>query len=90
MYVSLFGKNLRKVTAELLISAIIVSLIEELALIYFGFLNVNGTIDFLVITAILAIIELVLMFIIEESLIAAKHHVRRRINNRRSLRRHSR
>lgn len=85
MYIPIFGKNLRKITAELIASAIIVSFIEEFALIYGGFLKINGLFDMFVITAILAIIELMLMFLVEEFLIAAKHSIRRNINKQRSL-----
>ncbi|MCL4400641.1 MAG: hypothetical protein M1348_03755 [Candidatus Parvarchaeota archaeon] len=84
MYVSLFGKNLRKVTAELIASAVIISFIEEFALMRAGFLAIHGLLDFFAITAILAVIELILMFMVEEFLIAAKHVVKKRIKRRRS------
>jgi hypothetical protein len=85
MYSPLFGKSLRKVTVELTLSAIIVSLIEESALIYFGFLKMNGIFNLLLATAILALIELALMFLVEEFLIAAKYAVRRKLNRQHSL-----
>lgn len=90
MYVSLFGKRLRKITSELILSAIIVSFVEELALFYTGFLSIDNLSNFLLITGILAVIELVLIFMIEEFLIAAKHTVRRTIIKGRSLRRKTR
>ncbi len=85
MYVPVFGKNLRRITTELILSAIIVSFVEEVALIYAGFLKISGLFDFIIVTAILAIIELVLVFLVEEFLIAAKHSVRRRIKRQGSL-----
>ncbi len=85
MYAPVFGKNLRRITAELIISAIIVSFVEEMALIYGGFLKIGGVFDFILVTAILAVIEIVLVFLIEEFLIAAKHSVRRRIKRQGSL-----
>ncbi len=88
MYMPLFGRRLRRITAELIASAVIVSFLEEFALIYFGLLSITGLPDFLAISVILSVIELVLMFMIEEFLIAAKHEVRRRMNRQSSLSRH--
>ncbi len=90
MYIPVFGKNLRRLTTELIISAVIVSFIEELALMYGGFLKINGLFDFIVVTAILAVIEIVLVFLVEEVLVAAKHSVRRRIKRQGSLHRYTR
>lgn len=90
MYAPVFGKNLRRITTELILSAIIVSFIEELALVYGGFLKISGLFNFVIVTAILAVIEIVLVFVIEEFLIAAKHHVRRRIKRQNSLHRYTR
>ncbi len=90
MYVSIFGKNLRRITAELVLSAIIVSFVEELALVYSGFLRISSLFNFLAITVILAVIELVLMFLVEEFLISAKHTVRRSMRRQSSLHKYTR
>jgi DMSO/TMAO reductase YedYZ heme-binding membrane subunit len=86
MYISLFGKRLRKITAELIISSILVSFAEVFVLFYAGFLKSSGLTNLLVTGAILAVIELALMFIIEEFLIAAKLEVKKRIRTRRTRR----
>jgi hypothetical protein len=62
-----------------------VSLTEEFALVYAGFLTITSTIDFFVITGMLAVIEPTLMFIVEEFFINAEHRVKLRTNKLSSL-----
>ncbi len=61
------------------------SLTEEFALVYAGFLTITSTIDFFVITGMLAVIEPTLMFIVEEFFINAEHRVKLRTNKLSSL-----
>ena len=69
---------MRKITVELVLSALIVSFLESYALIVTGLLRISGHYSFLLVTGVLAIIELGLMFVLEETLLKAKHHVRKR------------
>lgn len=70
---------MRKLTAELIISGVIVSFLETLLLYALGVLNYSGIVSLLFVGILLTIIELILMFIIEELLIRTKHHIKKRI-----------
>ena len=69
---------MRKVTIELIVSAIIVSFLESFALVVTGLLKPGGYAGFIAVTIVLAVIELGLMFVLEEFLMKAKHHVKKR------------
>lgn len=83
----LFGRKLRKVTGELILSAIIVSFIEEGVLSYLGFLTYNGIEGILSATLVLSIIEIILIILLEEFLIEAKTRVQKSINKRNAKKR---
>jgi hypothetical protein len=70
--ISIFKGRFRRVTEELILSAVLVSFLEAATLWSFGFLRVNSVNRFLVMTAFLAVIEIILIIIIEELLISAK------------------
>jgi hypothetical protein len=70
------------VTEELILSAIFVSFLESLTLLFFGFLRVNSISRFLTMTTFLAVIEIILIILIEDLLISAKVIVRSAIEKR--------
>ncbi len=74
---------MKKITIELVISAFIVSFIEVGLLYFTGLLKSSNPSFILLVTAILSVIELVLVFIIEDFILLAKHGIRKRINKRR-------
>ncbi len=83
---SIFKGKLRKITEELVVSAVIVSFIESFLLLSLGALKVGSVEDFIAITTILAVIEIILVIILEELLVSAKLTVRVVISRRREKR----
>ncbi len=74
---------MKKLTVELVISAFIVSFIEVAVLYYLGLLKASHPLLILLVTAILSVIELALVFVIEDFILLARHRIRKRINKRR-------
>ncbi len=81
--ISIFRGRFRRATEELILSAIVVSFLEAALLWFFGFLRVDSVGRFLVMTAFLAVVEIVLIVIIEEALISAKLIVKSAMTKRR-------
>ncbi len=63
-------------------SAVIVSFIESFLLLALGFLKVNNLLDFLIVTVFLAIVEIVLVVILEELIVSAKATFKIMIKNK--------
>ncbi len=80
--ISIFGGKFKRVTVELILSAIVVSFLEAGALWLLGFLQVGSFGGFLSITFVLAVIEIILIILIEEALISAKTVVKGVIKKR--------
>ena len=82
--ISIFEGRFKRVTEELILSAVLVSFLEAVTLWFFGFLRVNSVNRFLIMTAFLAVIEIILIIIIEEILISAKIMVKSAITKRKN------
>ncbi len=66
---------MKKISLELFLSAIIVSFIETIVLYYLGFLKTNSIMKLGIVASIVSVIELALMFLIEELLIKTRNRI---------------
>ena len=73
------GRIMRKLTVELVVSAVIVSLIEIYFLILSGILQLYSYVSLLMTTVVLAVLEIFLVFLVEELILHTKTHVKRHI-----------
>jgi len=74
--------HMRKLTVELILSGVIVSFLETILLYLMGVLKVGGDINLLLIGSLLTILELILVFIIEELLIKTKRKLKVKMKKR--------
>ncbi|MCW1294210.1 MAG: hypothetical protein OH316_02255 [Candidatus Parvarchaeota archaeon] len=74
---------MKKLTVELIVSALIVSFIEVVVLYFLGIIKSSNLYVLIVITVVFTVIELVLVFVIEELLILARNGIRESIKRRR-------
>lgn len=81
---SIFSGRFKRVTEELILSAILVSFLEATVLWALGFLKEKNISSFLAMTGVLAVIEIILIILIEEVLISAKVVVKRAIKRRKT------
>ena len=70
---------MRKLTIELIISAIIVSLVEVYFLIAVGLLSFQSYFSLFMITVVLAVLEIFLVFLVEELIVHTKKQVKKHI-----------
>lgn len=74
---------MKRLTVELIVAALIVSWIEVSVLYLLGFIKSSNLSVLMAITVILTVIELILVFVIEELLVLTQKGIKKNIRRRR-------
>lgn len=84
--ISIFKGKFRRLTAELIMSAVLVSFLEAAALWLLGFLKIADLEGFMSMMLVLSVIEIILIILIEQMLISARVAVRTVMSKRKAKR----